>query len=249
MFSELYIFQNNVEELTKVTDGKVLIKEDIDLGNYSYWTSDISFTGQIDGEGHIIKNLKVRGDKVDGKNSFGLFYKFGGEIKNIIFIDAYIRHNSGVLGYQLSSASSNVVIENVFVCQITGAAGASSFTGGFISKINNPLATINLKNVVYSALETSNSNGEFGFVSGFGTALVNLENCYFIGGQNKAVGDRADYPTKVEGEYKYFAQDIDFLKEYSKEQSSITLNTLLEKGVKNGIKIIAISNKNVDELI
>lgn len=243
LFSELYIYQDNIGELTKISSGKVLIKEDIDLSGYTNWTSNATFTGEIDGEGHIIKNLKV-----DGNNSFGLFYNFGGKIKNIIFVDANVGNNAGILAYQLTN-KSNVVIENVFVHQITGAYGSSTFTGGFIARINNNTSTITLKDVIYSAQETEAKNGEFGFVSGFGTALVNLENCYFIGGQNKAVGERENFQTNVQGEYKYFVNEIDFYEESSKQESSVVLTDLLRKGIQNGIRIFEITNENVEVLL
>ncbi|MBQ7236449.1 MAG: hypothetical protein IJX03_04775 [Clostridia bacterium] len=247
LISELHIYQENVQELANVTDGKVLIKEDLDLKGYEYWVSNTIFVGELDGEEHIIQNLRVRGDKYNGVNSFGLFYQFGGKIKNLIFVDAYVSNNSGILAYSLIS-NADVMIENVFVGQTSGAFGAKTYTGGFIARINQNSAKITIKDVVFSAAETTKNAGSFGFVSGFGGASVFLENCYLIGGKDFAVGQRDGYAEKVTGSYKYFASEIEFYEENKKQNSSINLTSLLSKGVEKGIKIVEVTKSNIEVL-
>ena len=248
LISELHLYQANIEELLNATDSKIFIKEDLNFGSYEYWATDAVFTGELDGEGHVIKNLKIRGESYNGKNSFGLFYQFGGKIKNVIFIDANIGNNAGVLGYSLV-AGSDVLIEDVFVGQITGAYSTSSFTGGFIARINQTTAKMTVKNVIYSAVESSSKNGEFGFVSGFGGAAVTLENCYFIGGKNAAVGTRDGYKTNVSGAFDYYLSEIDFYNESKKEQSSIITTDFMKKAIAQGIKVVEITNTNFDVLL
>lgn len=88
-----YTIIKTAEELQAMENdlsGKYILMDNIDLAGYD-WTAvgatSNSFTGEFNGNGHIIENLKINSPD---KNEQGLFGSFKGLIKNVGIVDVDI---------------------------------------------------------------------------------------------------------------------------------------------------------------
>ena len=81
--------RTQLEAIATNASGKYVIVQDIDLQNIDWTPLNITFSGRLDGNGHKISNLKLKGIKQDGpyyRNRFGLFCHIGNAvIQNILF--------------------------------------------------------------------------------------------------------------------------------------------------------------------
>ena len=158
------IGKDNISTLATATAGYFALTEDIDMTGIT-WTPSATFTGVLDGQGHIISNLTCA----------NLFSGFAGEIKNVNFINVAFTGNKGFLSS--ANISSEIKVENaIFAFAQFGrdkdswASLAGYLTGG----------VANLKNVYIEAPASANSR--MGMVSCHaGTGYV-LENVYMVGG-------------------------------------------------------------------
>jgi|GEM_PF-4906345 len=158
-----YIPISNAKELKSIEKnlkGKYILINDIDLDNKSFIPigeninhnknedQDAGFKGIFNGNGYIIKNLRID-RKTDYDNSYcGLFSVINGAtIKNLSLINAYVYSNKFCVGI-LSGASYKSTIENCFVTGIAisdqncigGISGYSS-----LSNILNSYTIVKLK--------------------------------------------------------------------------------------------------------
>ncbi|MDR2266084.1 MAG: hypothetical protein LBE09_00665, partial [Christensenellaceae bacterium] len=88
----------NLKEL-KNSQSNWYLKNDIDLSNYSNWTSIKDFNGIFQGNFHVIRNLKINipGTEYLSDQNFGLFanLKSGASIHNLYLYDSQILCASG----------------------------------------------------------------------------------------------------------------------------------------------------------
>ena len=116
--------------------GKYILMNDIDLSSYSNWdpigdvTSNTGFTGTLDGNGYVVKNLTINRPTEDG---VGLFEIIGdgmtlgvGQIKNLGLENANVKGQNGSSG--LASGSSGDITN----CYITGNIIGGQLSGGLI---------------------------------------------------------------------------------------------------------------------
>ena len=104
---------------------------DIDLSSWGEWTPIGTFTGTFDGQGYVIRNMKITGRSEYG-GIFGAISR--ASIKNVGVENAYIDisysdyiYAGGVCGYSDNGSS----ITNCYTTgEISASAPASSFVGG-----------------------------------------------------------------------------------------------------------------------
>ena len=116
--------------------GKYILMNDIDLSSYANWdpigdfASNTGFTGTLDGNGYVVKNLTINRPTEDG---VGLFEIIGdgmtlgvGQIKNLGLENANVKGQNGSSG--LASGSSGDITN----CYITGNIIGGQLSGGLI---------------------------------------------------------------------------------------------------------------------
>ena len=153
---------------------------------WGYASANATFTGQVDGQGHSIKNLYInKGNGVDG----GLFTIISGNsavVKNLTLENP--KSNGNQVGFVACDLGSGSTIDNIHVINgtMTVIAGASGCGGGLIAylyggaKINNCSfnGTITTPNMTASST-TNNIGGISASLAESGTA--NISRCKVSG--------------------------------------------------------------------
>ena len=132
---EIYSPQD-LQDMSKDRFGDYIIMNDIDMSGfefkrivYSENHSYVSFEGTIDGQGHVISNLKIYNENADS----GIFGGIKNSvIKNIIFKEVYIGGNGSkaVLG----SGVENSLIQKVGITGNIGISNESGHAASFITR-------------------------------------------------------------------------------------------------------------------
>jgi hypothetical protein len=147
------------------------LTSDIDLSSYAkVWTGNTlgwnpigtdwaPFIGHLDGDGHVIKNLKI--DRSNSKDMhtglFGFVWN-GATIKNLVLADVDIQANNYI--GSLAGKTGNAIIDNVTVTGsvkgLTGWTESTSTSGGLIgyayeTEINNSNFSGKVENNAYAA--------------------------------------------------------------------------------------------------
>ncbi len=118
--------------------GKYILMNDIDLSSYANWdpigdlTSDTGFTGTLDGNGYVVKNLTINRPTEDGVGLFVLIgdgnTMSGGEVKNLGLENVNVEGNGGAAG--LASMS----VGNITNCYIIGDISGKDYIGGLVGQ-------------------------------------------------------------------------------------------------------------------
>ena len=179
-----YTIIKTADELQSMKDnqsGKYILMNDIDLDGYD-WTlvgTDWSnvFTGELNGNGFVIKNLTINKPTEDHVGLFG--YTNGAIIKNLGIEDANVtgQESVGILvGRSMATNISN--------CYISGIVNAERYVGGFTGSIEGGSL---IKNC-YSNIDIT-GNSDVGGICGVNTDAGggNIENSYSTG---KISGDQ-----------------------------------------------------------
>ena len=161
------------ELLKTATNGTYVLESDIDMSSYGNWINENTtpFTGVLDGQGHVIKNLTTT----------GLFMRFAGTIMNVGFIDAsYVQGNNGIIADCILNHTT-AVVSNVIITGVSVPAGAT-YTGA-IARHLQEAAKITLENVLIEIKNNVIYNGvAFGsssYVAGY-EHKITAKNCYFV---------------------------------------------------------------------
>ena len=168
---KLYDSYNNVAK----GDYEFVLANDIDLSSISNWTpignsDQYCFAGTFDGNGHIIKNLKI-----DSTQDYvGLFgYAIGGEIKNIGV------ENCDVKGGSIAGGLVGRFFGTITNCYSTGNVSGSTNVGGLAgysssySSISNSYATGNVS-----------GSAKVGGLAGSSSSSSSISNSYATGNVN-----------------------------------------------------------------
>ncbi|WP_411677985.1 GLUG motif-containing protein [Caproicibacter sp.] len=150
----------------------------IDLSVYSDWTpigsNTASFTGNFDGDGHTISNLKIGTESEPSTLSYlGLFGAINGATIKNLHVNASIYSSSfdigGIAGYVSGAAS----IANSYV---TGSISGGSYVGGLAGNVLSSTATIS------NSYSTANVAGSSNYIGGLiGGNAGTVTNCYAKG--------------------------------------------------------------------
>ena len=195
---------DDLDNIRNNLSGKYILMNDIDLSSYSNWQpigSDTNiFTGEFNGNGHVISNLKINNSTGQG---VALFSYVSGIIKNVGVENAYINAEIGVgilavacmggtiqnsyttgtiqnnlltmVGGLCAMAGMGATIENVYsTADIKGSANGSGYSGGLIGIVE----TLTLKN----SFATGNVTG-YVYVGGLigGGQNATISNSYATG--------------------------------------------------------------------
>ena len=127
------------------------LANDIDLNNKN-WLPIATFSGTLDGDGHTIYNLRVERDDIASR---GLIGTLGGTVKNLTIKGVKI--NGDKSGAIAGSANVNTQVSNCTVILTDGSALSGKYVGGIIGYINNS-SYYDPIFIEECSVETTNSN-------------------------------------------------------------------------------------------
>ena len=158
------------EQLKTATTGTYVLENDIDMSEYGNWESETKFTGVLDGQGYVIKNLKTS----------GLFKEFAGTIMDVGFINvSHIGGSDGIIADMIPTYA-NAVVSNVIITGVVVPEGAT-YTGAIARQLRET-ANITLENVLIEVRGDSNNGVAFGMANYVDGLLqkITATNCYFV---------------------------------------------------------------------
>lgn len=182
---------SNVEELKRLNEypnDYFVINEDIDLQNEE-WEPIDNFSGHLNGNNHIIKNLNIQNPTIGGSGFFKQLSN-GAEVKNIIFENINIKTMSwgGTLTAALSG--DNLIVSNITVLNgnLDKENDSTPTIGGIVGKYtpgNN-----NVIENLYNGANIANANIGAGIIAyiydsnNIGAIITNIMNRGNINGQS-----------------------------------------------------------------
>ena len=129
---------DDLQALKDNLSGKYILMNDIDLSGYNWTaigTKTNPFSGELNGNGHVIKNLQVDDAAGNGIGLFGVID--GANVSNVGLENADINVQNAV--GTLAGAAEASIITN---CYSTGSVRGAGWVGGLIGQITNA-TTIN----------------------------------------------------------------------------------------------------------
>jgi len=177
-----YMLVNNVNQLQDMNinlAGAYALGKDIDASATSGWSSGAgfvpvgsinSFSGDFNGDNHIVSNLFINRSK---QNYIGLFGKSTGSIKNIGLANVSVTgsyYTAGLVGINYGSISNSYITGTVkgymYVGGLVGdqhvsSSISNSYSGGTVSGINHVggLAGGNTYGIISNSYSSSNVTG------------------------------------------------------------------------------------------
>ena len=129
---------DDLQALKDNLSGKYILMNDIDLSGYNWTaigTKTNPFSGELNGNGHVIKNLQVDDAAGNGIGLFGLID--GANVSNVGLENADINVQNAV-GILAGAAEASIITN----CYSTGSVRGAGWVGGLIGQITNA-TTIN----------------------------------------------------------------------------------------------------------
>ncbi len=219
VYAELHINQSNVNDLKLIEKGKIVLDEDISIGQWSsskYKTvggestlvESHSFNGEFDGQGHVINGLHLT------EAGSGLFYYLQGTVKNVAVKNVTLPNgNNGTFGYM--QGEGDLTFENVYV-QVSSYR-FDGFQGALIERNGSKDAKTIVKNCYVEMPSAPKMEGRYaGFVSGYKNSNYQIENSVFVGGSKTVAA--SDTINEASEAYEYF-EGADSLRTAVKENN------------------------------
>ena len=140
----------DLDNIRNNLSGKYILMGDIDLSSYSNWTaigdSTNRFTGELNGNGYVIKNLTINRADEDNVGLFatiGSIYGTAGEVKNLGL------ENVNITGSKFAAGLTSLNSGTITNCYVTGDVTGSVYTGGLAADntgiITNSYATVSVE--------------------------------------------------------------------------------------------------------
>ena len=129
---------DDLQALKDNLSGKYILMNDIDLSGYNWTaigTKTNPFSGELNGNGHVIKNLQVDDAARNGIGLFGVID--GANVSNVGLENADINVQNAV-GILAGAAEASIITN----CYSTGSVRGAGWVGGLIGQITNA-TTIN----------------------------------------------------------------------------------------------------------
>jgi hypothetical protein len=164
--------ESQLDSVRYFPDEKYILMADLDMATYPekfepIGTKDDPFTGEFNGNNHIIDNLVINNPDEDYQ---GLFGGLEGSVKDLGLENVYITGNNFVGALAGYGNSTKAIIQNVYT---TGTIDAK---GDNVGGLAGQLAAKVLR--CYSACMVKGSNNIGGLI---GTTLGDIESCYAAG--------------------------------------------------------------------
>ena len=173
---------DDLDNIRNDLSGKYILMNDIDLSSYSNWNpiGDIinAFTGEFNGNGHVIENLKISNSTED---LVGLFGVSTGIIKNLGLENVDI---SGIGNDSGAGAIASVAsyIDNCYAQGIVEGVVAGGVVAGLMDvTVNGAGGTISNSYFVGKVAGNSYVGGLVGLSGGENQTAGKIENCFSEG--------------------------------------------------------------------
>lgn len=190
-----YIGIYTAEDLDNVRNnlsGKYILMNNIDLSSYENWTpigsSETPFTGDLDGNGYVIKNMKIYKECTDGDEPrFALFASTkNSDFNNLMLLDVDINvkfsgeDSESFRVASLSGYDQNSEFEN---CITSGNITVDGFDEGIAGGIIGNSSSFSLTNCVnYTNINLSTENVYDIYIGGIsGNASTIIDQCCNFG--------------------------------------------------------------------
>ena len=190
--AELEAIKDNLE-------GNYHLTADVDLTG-AEWVpigdATSSFSGTLDGQGHVIRNMTITGEGYEfsglfGSARIGIFKNIGMEDININISDSFIQEIrvGGICGFTYWSHS----IDN---CYSSGTISVSFREEGYVGGISGFTfsTTSNCYNTATVSAFSSESAARAGGISGCGGDYSDINNCYNTGKISASSNASISYP-------------------------------------------------------
>lgn len=163
---------DDLQALKDNLSGKYILMNDIDLSGYNWTaigTKTNPFSGELNGNGHVIKNLQVDDAAGNGIGLFGVID--GANVSNVGLENADINVQNAV-GILAGAAEASIITN----CYSTGSVRGAGWVGGLIGQITNA-TTIN------NCFSTANVTGTSSQIGGLVGRLASssVSNSYAEG--------------------------------------------------------------------
>jgi hypothetical protein len=164
-------------------DYNYVLDNDIDCGGAGFWVDGTyamvigTFTGKLDGQGHVVSNLWL-----DGGWNNGFMKVLQGTVQNIAFKNMYSGSNPFSWGF-FGTVNSSAVINNVYLDMALTADGTSDnwcFQGGLVGiadACNISNCVVNLRTNKSTVTSYPYTASLVGHAASWNTSL---KNCYAI---------------------------------------------------------------------
>ena len=180
-----YIIIKTPDDLQAMKDnlsGKYILMNDIDLSGYEWEAvgsyTDGAFTGELNGNGYIIKNLTINNQE-NSQGFFGLVE--GANLQNIALENVYIYSEQGMALGGLVGTCNGGSINNSYV---TGKVAGYRAAGGLIGYVDSMSSDISVTNC-YANIDINTSDvsagGLVGHVNTNGTYNFTVSDSYSSG--------------------------------------------------------------------
>ena len=168
---------DDLDNIRNNPSGKYILMNDIDMSSFGNWTpigddSKGYFTGELNGNGYVVKNLTVNNSSF-ADAAFFESISTGAVVKNFGLENVDIS-TSGTKAAGLSIGCAGTV-SNCFVTGKVSAAAGGNFVGGFIANVGVSASVIT---DCYSSVDVSGVSMIGGFV---GVCAGTISNCYSTG--------------------------------------------------------------------
>lgn len=206
---------STAEELAQINsdlDGYYVLTQDIDLSGYDSWGpigTSTPFSGVLDGQGHVIRNLTVSRPKQSSHPYSGLFGRVsGGTIKNLGVEQGKIELQNiypAYAGLIAGSITGQSVIENCYgegsiYAEVTSSGTGTFSAGGLVGQAygnrgetNTIRSCYNRATLTTTGRYSANLGGILGLAEqgdvGDSQPHILLENCVNLGAVQNAIVD------------------------------------------------------------
>jgi len=171
----------DLQQIANEPNANYVLGGSIDLSELAdAWKPIPSFTGQLDGKGHIIRNLYLDNNE-SYAGLFSMLYE-GAYLRDIRFDDVTVRLNPGNLNVgAIVGMSTKCTLDSIHICnlQVEAADNAQTLFGGIAGQATY-YTVLACNSVTDANIQLPNTSGVGGLVGETRTA-TSIDACYFSG--------------------------------------------------------------------
>ena len=154
-YTKIYTI-DDFRRISNNATGKYRLANDLNFNGESVQFTNVAFSGELDGNGHTIKNIRIDDESMIS-DTFSMFYQNQGTIKNVTFENIDI-HITKELGYYPSGVICQRNAGTIENCSVTGNIVIEGNTMASVAGISGMITDGSIKNCI-SKVNIQNENG------------------------------------------------------------------------------------------